>query len=325
MPVKRQILSITLTISTLLMLIKFWAYYITNSDAILTDALESIINVIAGAFALFSIILATKPRDRSHPYGHGKIEFISAGLEGSLIVLAGISMIAKAIYSFVYPHNLDKIDIGLYLTVFSTLVNYFTGLYLVRQGEKHNSLTLVADGKHIQSDAFSSIGLIIGLGLIYLTNWNALDGIFAIIFAIIIIYTGLHLLRTSISGVMDEADVELLKQVIAVLNKNRQEYWIDFHNLRIIKYGSALHIDCHLTLPWYWDLERGHQEVNKVEEIIDKQMGNQVEVFIHLDPCISDSCKICGIADCKVRKFAFETQLTWDLENVLENHKHQLK
>lgn len=306
------------------MLIKFLAYLITHSDAILTDALESIVNVTAGTFALFSIYLASKPRDLDHPYGHGKIEFVSAGLEGSLIILAGLGMIGKVGYSFFYPPQLAKIDIGLGLTILSTIVNYGISFYLIYLGKKYHSLTLVADGKHIGSDALSSLGLIIGLTLIYLTGWTILDTLLAFIFALLIIRTGLHLVQASVYGVMDRADESLLNEVIEILNVNRKDNWIDFHNLRIIQYGSQLHIDCHVTLPWYWTLERGHQEMEEIEKIIDENMNNRVEIFIHLDSCTYNACKICKISGCKERQHPFEKEITWTLDNVRMNARHLL-
>ncbi|MCU0445762.1 MAG: cation diffusion facilitator family transporter [Microscillaceae bacterium] len=321
---KQRILLITLIISTLLMIIKFLAYFITNSDAILTDALESIVNVTAGAFALFSITVASQPKDRTHPYGHGKIEFISAGIEGGLIVAAGLGMIGKAIYSFIVPHPIDKIDVGLGLTVFSTLVNYAMGYYLIVSGKKYDSITLIADGKHIQSDAYSSLGLIFGLAGMYFSGWLWLDGVLTVIFALLIIFTGYHLIREAVSGVMDEADEKLLGEVIDILNQNRQTTWIDFHNLRIIKYGHALHIDSHLTLPWYWDLQQAHTEGEKVASIIDQALDAPLEIFIHIDPCVPTSCRICTLEDCAVRKFAFEKRLDWNLNNILNNQKHEI-
>jgi cation diffusion facilitator family transporter len=322
---KQRILFITLIISTLLMLIKFLAYFITNSDAILTDALESIVNVSAGAFALFSITIASQPKDRSHPYGHGKIEFISAGIEGGLIVAAGLGMIGKAVYSFFMPHPIEKIDIGLALTSLSTLVNYATGYYLIRAGKKYNSITLVADGKHIQSDAYSSLGLVVGLAGMYFSHWLWLDGVLTVIFAALIIFTGYHLIREAVSGVMDEADEKLLSDVIEILNKNRQNAWIDFHNLRIIKYGHALHIDSHLTLPWYWNLQQAHAEGEKVAQIIDQAMDAPLEIFIHIDPCVPSSCQICALKNCQVRQFPFQKRLDWNLNIIINNQKHEIK
>ncbi|MCB9082287.1 MAG: cation transporter, partial [Lewinellaceae bacterium] len=244
--------AIILVVGLILMGIKFVAWWLTNSNAILSDALESIINIVAGTFSLFSLYLAGRPRDVNHPYGHGKVEFISAGFEGSLIAIAGISIIGKAGYNLLHPQELAQLDLGLILTGVTGVVNYGMGAMLISKGTRDHSLTQVASGKHLQSDAWSSAGLVLGLGLVYWTKINLLDSVLAIIFAFIIIYTGYKLVRQSVAGIMDEADSELLRELIPFLHQNRSPNWIDIHNLRVIKYGALLHIDCHLTLPWYF-------------------------------------------------------------------------
>jgi len=320
-----KILIFTLIISTLLMGMKFWGYALTNSDAILTDALESIVNVVAGGFALFALSQAHKPKDVNHPYGHGKIEFLSAGLEGALIFIAGILMIGKAVYSVFSPPFLQKIDVGAGLTALSTLINWVMGEYLIRQGKRHSSLTLVADGKHIRSDAHSSVGLLIGLLLMYFTRWYWLDIPLTLLFAGVIIYTGYGLLREAVSGVMDEANDGIIAKIIDLLVIHRQDAWIDIHNLRVIQYGRDLHIDCHATLPYYWDLQRTHDEIRIMEEVMEKAQPYPVEVFIHADPCLPPaSCAVCQLASCKVRQVPITKRIAWNMENVRTNQKHNL-
>lgn len=320
---KLRLLYITLAISTLLMAIKFLGYYLTNSDAILTDALESIVNVVAGGFALFSLYMSRLPKDENHPYGHGKIEFLSAGIEGFLIFLAGFFMVGKACYSFFYPPVLQKIDIGVWLTILSTSINWTMGELLIKQGRKHNSLTSVADGKHIRSDAHSSLGLLLGLILMYFTAWYWLDAVLTLLFAGLIIYTSYELMREAISGVLDEANEDIISKILTALIENRQDEWIDIHNLRVIQYGRDLHIDCHTTLPHYWDLNRVHDEVRTLEQVMDKVQPYPVEVFIHADPCLPPaSCAICQLANCKVRQVDKQQKVEWTLENVRKNQKH---
>lgn len=322
---KIQSLRLTLMFSLLLMAIKFFAYFSTQSNAILTDALESIINVIAGGFALFSISYASKPSDADHPYGHGKIEFLSAGFEGGLVLIAGIYMIIKACYNFFHPVEIHSLDIGIYLSGFAGICNYFMGMFLIRRGKKFSSILMIADGKHLISDTISSLGLIIGLTVIYFTKITWLDNLVAILFGAFILYTGYSLIRESVTGLLDEADEEKINYLIDVLNKNRREKWIDIHNLRILKYGSRLHIDCHLTLPWYETLEESHQQVSLVEQLIRQDMGNEVEFFIHSDPCVPpSSCEICQLHDCKMRKANFKTKLEWKMQNMLPDKKHGL-
>lgn len=307
-----------------IMLLKFVAFFITHSNAILSDALESIINVVAGGFAYYSLRLASKPKDIDHPYGHGKIEFISAGFEGGLILLAGIMIIGKSIMNLLHPIAIEQLDTGAILTAIAGGANFILGKSLIKTGEKYKSITLVADGKHLQSDTWSSIGLVTGVLVIYFTGLVWLDSVFAIIFGVVIIYTGYKLIRKSLAGLMDEADETVLADVISVLNEHRNSQWIDIHNLRIQQYGSSFHIDCHITLPWYNNLQASHEELKKIEALILSKFHHRVELFIHPDPCLPFSCGLCAIEDCKHRHTPFQRKVEWTLENILKNEKHTL-
>lgn len=312
----------TLVVGLLLLCMKFFAFFKTNSNAILTDAIESIINIVAGGFGLYSLYLASKPHDEDHPYGHGKIEFISASIEGSLILAAGISMIIKATYNFFVPIKIGSLDIGILLIGISGAVNYIMGWMAQKSGERNSSLTLVASGEHLKSDAYSSAGLLIGLGLIVLTKIIWLDNIVAILMGVVIIYSGYKILKHSVAGIMDEADFDLLSKVIIHLNKNRRENWVDIHNFRIIKFGEKIHIDCHTTIPWYFNANEVHNELKLVEENIQETIPNNLETFIHADPCLPQSCKSCYKSDCPHRMADFLKKIDWTLENVMKNEKH---
>ncbi len=305
-----------------LMAIKFIAWWFTNSNAVLSDALESIINVVAGAFALYSLVIAAQPRDHNHPYGHGKIEFVSAGFEGALIFLAGISIIGKAIYNLQFPQPIGALDIGVILTVVTGGFNYMMGIYLEKRGRKVDSTIMVASGKHLQSDAWSSLGLIIGLGLVWATGWYVLDSVIAILFALLIIYTGYGLVRSAMAGIMDETDTALVAEIVEQLQAHRSPHWIDIHNLRVIKYGAHLHIDCHMTVPWYFTTREAHQEVEALERLANDNRENPVELFIHIDPCMPNSCPLCMKEDCAYRKHVFERRVDWTMENVVVNERH---
>lgn len=309
-------------VGVLLLVTKFTAFVLTNSNAILTDALESIINVVAGAFSLYSLFLSARPRDENHPYGHGKIEFVAATLEGSLILVAGGAIIFKSIANLINPVPLQQLDVGIILTAAAGLINYAVGFVTERRGRQNNSLVLAAGGKHLKSDAYSTAGILIGLLLIYLTGMVWLDSVVAIFFGLIIGYTGYRILRSSIAGIMDEADYELLQRIVRVLNENRRENWIDIHNLRVIKYGSTLHIDCHLTVPWYLNVQEAHDEVEAVAQVVREQIDPSIELFIHTDPCIMPSCAICSKANCEVRRQPFQERIEWDFEKVIADRKH---
>ena len=228
------------------------AWYITNSVAVLTDGLESIVNIITGFIGLYSLYLSALPKDNNHPYGHGKAEFISAGIEGTLISVTGLIIIYEAINNLRHPHVLGKLDYGIGLIALTSIINFAVGFVAVRKGKKNHSLALIASGKHLESDTYSTIGIVVGLILIYFTKLVWLDSIIALVYALIIIVTGYKIMRSSIAGIMDEADKKLLDEVVEYLNNSRTKNWIDLHNLRIIKYGAILHLDCHLTVPWYF-------------------------------------------------------------------------
>jgi cation diffusion facilitator family transporter len=312
------------TISVVLLVVKFIAYFVTHSVAVLTDAMESIVNVAAGFIGLYSLYIAAKPRDINHPYGHGKAEFLSAAVEGTLILSAGAIIIYKAVQHLIFPIIISSIDKGIFLIGATAVVNYAVGWVGVRYGKRNQSLALTASGRHLISDSYSTFGIIAGLLLIWVTNKMWIDSAVAIIFGIIIIYTGYRILRRSIAGIMDEADEELLARMIQLMNRNRRENWIDLHNLRVIKYGSVLHVDCHLTVPWYLNVQEAHAEIEALAALIRKEFGELLELFVHSDGCLYVQCPICIKANCSVRHHAFEKRIEWTLETVLKDKKHQL-
>ncbi|MCY7408704.1 MAG: cation diffusion facilitator family transporter [Chitinophagales bacterium] len=309
----------------LLLTAKFAAFLLTKSNAILTDALESIVNVIAGIIGLYSLNFAAKPRDEDHPYGHGKIEFISASIEGTMILIAGIVIIGKTIYSFFYPHHLQQLNTGIMIIAAAGAVNFTLGIICERQGKKNDSLALTASGKHLQSDAWSTGGIIFALVVIHFTGFTILDNLVAIGMGIFISIIGYRLVRKAIAGIMDEADYDLLKKIISHLNLHRRESWIDLHNMRVIKYGSVLHIDCHFTVPWYYNVKEAHDQVEAMNREVENVVSNPLEFFIHTNACVPPhSCKVCLKNDCNVRQAAFENKVEWNLETSLRNKKHGL-
>ncbi len=311
-------------IAILLFIVKIIAWYSTNSIAILTDALESIVNVIAALIGLYSLYLSAKPKDYDHPYGHGKAEFISAAIEGTLIAVAGFIIIYEAITNLLHPHTLKQLDYGISLVAATAVINYVAGVICLRVGKKNNSLALVASGKHLQADTWSTVGIIAGLILLVATKINWIDSAVALIFSFVIIYTGYKIIRKSIAGIMDEADEELLKKMVIMLNGNRKENWIDLHNLRIIKYGGTLHLDCHLTVPWYLNVHEAHTEIDELSTLVKKEFGESMELFVHSDGCLDFSCAICTKTACTVRKHWFEKKIEWTMANISSNNKHSI-
>lgn len=319
---QKHIILLSLITSVVLMIAKFIAYYLTHSNAILTDALESIVNVMATSFALYSIYLAAIPKDKNHPYGHGKVEFFSAFVEGGLIFIAGIVIIGKGIYNLFYPSEIQYILDGMVILALTGIVNFFLGRYLVRKGKDYHSITLLADGKHLQTDAYSTIGILVGLALFYVTKIVLIDTLLSLAIGVFVLYNGYKLLRKSIGGLMDESDVELVNKVVDVLQNNRREAWIDVHNLRIQRYGTELHIDCHLTMPNYYSLIQVHDEVSDIDRLVNEGANIKTELFIHVDPCLPQCCHYCRVTDCPIRSEPKQVDILWDINMVTKNKKH---
>lgn len=315
---------IVVTVAVILFVLKISAYFLTHSIAILTDALESIANVAAGFIGLFSLYVAAQPKDQNHPYGHGKAEFLSAGVEGSLIIIAGLIVIYQSVVNLIHPHPIQKLGNGMVIVAITGAINYFVGLVSIRRGKKNNSLALIASGRHLQSDTYTTLAVVAGLLLIYFTGIQWLDSAVALAFTMFIIYTGYRILRKSIAGIMDEADLVLLKEMAAALDRHREENWVDLHNLRVIRYGGQLHVDCHLTVPWYLNVHQAHSEIEKLAVLIKSEFGNTIELFVHSDACLYFQCNICIKHDCAVRQKPFERRIEWNMQSLLSDAKHAL-
>ena len=318
---QKRIILFALITGIILMLAKFAAWFITSSNFVLTDAAESIVNVLASSFAFFSIYLAAQPRDENHPYGHGKVEHLSAFIEGSLIGIAAITILIKSVYSLFYPNPIQNLLIGALIIGATGIINGLLGWYMIRKGKALPSVTIDADGRHLLTDMITSIGLVAGLLLIIITKIMWLDSALSIVVGLYILYSGYKLIRQSVSVLMDEADFTVVTDVIKVLNEKRRDSWIDIHNFRAQKYGNDLHIDCHLTLPNYFDLNKVHEEVKLVDVLINSEV-TKTELFIHTDPCIPQCCHYCSMPDCPFRSAAKTENIAWTLEKIIRNKKH---
>ena len=319
-----RIQSWILFVAVLLFSIKIIAWWLTRSVAILTDALESIVNVIAGLVGLYSLTIAYKPRDINHPYGHGKAEFLSAAIEGTLIMLAGVFIIYEAIMQLIHPRVLQQLNYGILLIGISAVINFIVGLYAVKKGRINNSEALQASGHHLKSDTYATLAIMLGLVLIYLTHIHQLDSIVAIIMSLVIMFIGYRIARKSVAGIMDEADEKILGKVIALLNNSRLPNWIDIHNLRVIKFGNVLHVDCHMTVPWFLNVREAHDEIDSLRKLIQSEFGSVMEFFVHSDGCIPNCCPICIKNDCKVRAHSFVKKIEWEMQNAIPNKKHDV-
>ncbi len=298
--------------------IKTLAFWLTASNAILSDALESVVNVAAGALALYSLWFSAQPSDADHPYGHGKIEFLTSGVEGVLIILAGMAIVGKAIYNFFYPQTIQNLDIGLWLSLLGGSTNFVLGFLLLRLGNKRNSLVLKSEGHHLMSDAWSTLALVVGITVVYFTNWLWLDNLIAMGFGIAIAWVGIKVIRKSLSGILDETDSGLLNTLLNALRTQPKPEWINLHNLRVQRFGRNLHFDAHLTLPWYLHLKDAHKSMHELEERVSQMLQVPVEISLHLDPCKPIHCSSCLVAECAYRVEAFQKAFSWELKEVAD-------
>ncbi len=264
--------------------LKLFAYSLTGSVGLFSDALESCVNLIAAVVALFMITLAEKPADEEHAFGHNKAEYFSSAIEGGLIVLAAFSIIWSAIPRLLNPQPLENIGIGLLVAVGASGINLAVGLILVKNGRKNNSITLEADGKHLLTDVYTSAGVLIGIGLVKLTGWLALDAIVAIGVAINILWAGFQLMRRSALGLLDSGipEDERLK-VIQVLEKLKSQN-VDFHALLTRQAGQRKFISVHVLMPGQWTIQECHDILEKVEKDIRELFDSPVTVFTHPEP-----------------------------------------
>jgi cation diffusion facilitator family transporter len=289
------------------LLTKLAAWRLTGSTAVLSDALESFVNVAAGALLLASLYLSSQPADRNHPYGHGKVEFFSAGVEGTLIAIAALLIGVAAVKQMLAGVQLRSIDLGLVLVTAATTVNAAIGMHLIRVGRRVNSLALVADGRHLVTDVVTSVGVVVGLALVWLTGLSILDPIVALLVALQILGTGWNLTRQAIGGLMDEADPHLLEEMVAAMDARREPSWIDTHSLRSWRSGAVEHVDLHLVVPRYFDADQLHDIDERVERALLSATQRPGEVITHFDPCRPRYCTACAMAPCPVRSAPLAT------------------
>lgn len=282
-PLKNFIyLSIIAAIATISL--KLLAFYITGSVGLFSDALESCVNLIAAVVALFMITLAEKPADEMHSFGHHKAEYFSSAIEGGLIVLAAFSIIWSAIPRLIDPQPLENMGVGLLVALSASGINLAVAMVLLKNGRKRNSIILEADGKHLMTDVYTSIGVLIGIGLVKLSGWLILDALVAIGVALNILWTGFQLMRRSAMGLLDSAIPEAERLiVIQVLNKF-SELGIEYHSLMTRQAGQRKFIALHVLVPGNWTIQQGHDSVEKIEKEIRDIFNSPVTVFTHLEP-----------------------------------------
>lgn len=305
---------LSVLISIFVLSFKSFAYFKTHSQAIFSDALESIVNVVASIVALWVVHVSAEPADDEHPYGHGKLEYFSAAFEGGLVCFAGIMIIAEAIHALIVGAAISNFESGFLYSIIASLLNLFLGLYLKHIGKVYHSTALDSSGTHVLSDLWTTAGSLLGLGLVWLTGVLWIDAVSAILMAIFLLMTGYKVVRSAFGGLLDEHDRESLKQLAAVIERNRFPGIIDIHQTRIIRAGRFHHIDAHVVVPKFWDVSEAHSQTNQFEYEVVTDYHLEGEIAFHLDPCSSQYCGQCDLKNCPVRsqEFTKREPTTWE-------------
>lgn len=313
---KKRTAIISLIVGLIMFAVKVGAYLITGSSAIFSDAAESVVHILATGMVLFSIIVSLRPPDENHLYGHGNIEFFSAGIEGLLIITAAVTIIYYAVSDIISGAQPKQLDIGVILIAFAGLINVALGLWIVKKGKQTNSIALIADGKHILTDAFTSIGVVIGLILVLFTNIYLIDPLVAIFVALNIVFTGYNLIRSSIGGLMMETDDKLLTKITSSLNSLKKSYMIDLHNLRFWTSSDKVFIDFHLTIPYYFNIKQSHEIEDEISALLEHSISNS-DIRVHFDFCDSSLCKNCEVDNCEVRSEPLSESIKWTKQKLI--------
>jgi cation diffusion facilitator family transporter len=311
-------MAISLAVSLGLLGAKFQAYRLTGSTAILSDALESIVNVVAAGFAIAALVFAGRPADRNHPYGHGKMEFLSAAFEGGLIAFAAVLIVYEVVQALLEGVTLRALDVGMAIVLGAGLVNLALGFFLVRTGRRYDSLILVADGRHVLADFYTSAGIVVGLLLVYVTGLTWLDPLVALVVALNLMWTGVRVIRQASAGLLDEEDTGLLDRLLVVLEPHLGQGVIRVHHLRAIRAGRFHHVDAHLVVPEFWTVERSHELAEDLAERVMKELGVEGELVLHTDPCHRIYCRMCDLDGCPVRREPFRGRPRLTLDEAVQ-------
>ncbi len=315
----------TLAISLIVLLLKTKAYYATLSVSVLSDALETVVNVITAMIALIAVKIANEPADEDHPYGHGKLEYFSASVEGGLIFFAALAILFQSVKSFFIVVERGPLLEGNIYLIAASIINLILGFYLVRHGQKSNSEALRASGKHILSDVVTTIGVILGLFLAQITGLVWIDSVVAFLVGLFLLREAYKILRTTISALMDATDMESIKMLATAFNQHRQAEIIDIHNIKTIRAGKFHHIDAHVVVPEFLDVATIHEITHQFEMKVVRDYKYEGEIAFHIDPCAQAYCQQCQLQGCKIRKTDFVMSKTFDQNNLIKGPKsHEL-
>ncbi len=292
---------ISLGLSLVVLSLKFAAYHLTKSTAVFSDAVESIVNVVAAVIALFVMRVVARPADDEHPYGHGKLEYFSAAFEGGLVAFAAIAIGIEAIRAILNEKTLNQPDVGIYVMAGAAIINLLLGLHLRTVGKKYRSQALLASSAHVISDVWTTVGVLVGLAIVFVTGAYWIDPFIALLVALHLVYSGYKIVRENIGGLMDEVEPESLMNLAQAFQKHRQPWVIDIHQLKVIRSGKFHHIDAHLVVPEFWNVLRTHDNMVDFERQVVETYHFDGEIAFHIDPCERKYCDFCEMEACPVR------------------------
>ena len=306
-----------LIVSVVLTVVKFVGWRVTMSQAVYSDFLESIVNIVAGIMAIFVVRYAAKPADRDHPYGHGKIEYFSAAFEGGLIAFAALMIFFEAFPILFEPRALDQLGVGAAIVFGCGVANLILGTWLKRVGRRVGSPAIVANGEHIVSDFYTSAGVTAGLIIASITGLSWIDPLVAILVGAQLGWTGLRVVRHSVGGLLDEEDVAFLRDFSKALSRVDFGGVIQVHRVRIMRSGRYHHIDAHVVVPEFWDVAEAHDRTEKFEERLLAEYPQPGDLRFHIDPCRRAYCRHCDVPNCPIRRHPFEKRLKVDFESMI--------
>jgi cation diffusion facilitator family transporter len=312
-----RVAKITVAVSFFIFLVKMSAYAMTHSTSVLSDALESIVNVVAAIVGFFVLRAVAQPADKEHPYGHGKLEYFSAAFEGGLVTFAALVILIEAVSALFRDQALHEIDYGILLMASTTLLNFALGFYVRTVGKRIHSEALKASAQHLFSDVWTTVAVLVGLLLFKITKWYWIDPFIAILVALHLMYSGVKIVRSNIGGLIDEYEPEALNQLAEALTKMARPGFIDIHNLKVIRAGRFHHIDAHVVVPQFWDIEKAHFETEKFEQEVVSLYPYDGEIAFHIDPCEKKYCESCDLSDCPIRARKFEARRPFSVKHLI--------
>jgi len=293
-------------LAVLVLAIKFIAYQMTQSAAVFSDAVESIVNVFAAVVALFVLRIVASPADEEHPYGHGKLEYFSSAFEGGLISFAALAIAFESVRSFIEGKVLSQPDVGIVVMLIAGIINLLLGLHLKAVGKKYHSEALKASGAHVLSDVWTTVAVMFGLALVALTKLQWIDPLIGLLVALHLGFSGVQIMKRSIQGLMDQQDPLVLKQIVEAFNHHKEAWVIDVHQLKMIRSGSFHHIDAHLVVPEYLNVAQVHEDCDEFEKKVVATYPFDGEIAFHLDPCGQSYCQKCEMKECHIRLKEFQ-------------------